>query len=137
MKFTILQKRRICLILAMIMVLSGVCLEQKTHSSFEWKNTQHTSSYTFANSFSLTNQDWCPNELIGLRNNRNTNRLVQGRLKSEKSEFSKRVLAYSYLAILSEITHFFISKKDELYVSATSSHFAVIQYIHHQDGAKG
>lgn len=137
MKFTNMQKHRICLFLAILMILSGVCPENRSHSSFAWKKLPKTASITTAAPCSLTNSDCCPEELIGLRSIRNTVRLVQSRVKSTKTDFSKRILFWSYLAVLPVIFHTILQKKEYLCAAQTSTHFALIAYIHHQDGAKG
>lgn len=137
MIFSILQKKRICLFMAVIMILSGVCQAQKAHPAFGWKNEEQAASLTSSASFSVMGEDWCPDEFIGLRGTRNISHLIQNRLSQKKTDFSKRMLSVSYLAFLPKSTRFISHRRDGLHDAAASSHLALICYIHHQDGAKG
>lgn len=135
MRFTTVQKKWLCLFLAVIMMLSGMCLEnRKAHSSFVWNEIQNSSTYTSVSWYTLTNRDLCTGEQIGLRS---SNRIVQNRSKSERTDSVIVTMSVSFLAILPGISKNIFKAFYGYDRTMAQSLLAMICYIHHQDSSKG
>lgn len=135
MGFSSGQKKWICLLLAGILILSGMCLESnRAYSFLSCDNSHDVSVYSSISSYTITNHDICTSELIGLRS---ANRIVQNRSRSEKTDSVIITMIVFFLAALLENLHILLQSVDGYGQTTTNSLSAIIFYIHHQDSSKG
>lgn len=134
MRITGLKKKLISLIVAVIMTVSGMYVENiNIDSSFAYEDTANQ-NFTQAVHLSKPSES-CTEELLG---NRETGRIAAGYRRLTEKSGNVEEAALSLAAVLPENLagdswNFDLWKlKDVL-----DSRSVIIGYIHHQDGAKG
>lgn len=135
MKFTMLCKRYVCMSLIVILMLSGICLiEKQTYSSFSCEDFQNSSIYITSVS-TLTSQDICTNEVIGIRSD--SSKVTRNASRSEKKENRVHTIIVSILAVPLEISQHFLKSYDGYNQTISQTLSVIICYIYNQGASKG
>lgn len=134
MRITGLKKKLISLIVAVIMTVSGMYVENiNIDSSFACEDTANQ-NFTQAAHLSRPSES-CTEELLG---NRETGRITAGYRRLTEKNSDLEGAALSLAAVLPENQvkdgwNFELRKSKDV----LDSRSVIIGYIHHQDGAKG
>ena len=139
MRFTIHCKRYISMLFAIILILSGMCLDyEQTHSLFSSdfflnEETQGTLEITTKSHITRGDQ-LCTGEVMGIRSE---SRVSKNRTRSEKKESRVHTMVVSVLAVPLEIAQHFLKSYDGYNENISQSLAVIVSYIHNQGSSKG
>ena len=129
------QKRVLCLITALIMLLSGMCLESIRADSFlGYRNNDLNPVYTNAHYNISGDNDICTNEMIALKPQ--SSAVYRIRRSPQKRILRNIAIVFVIVMSMCNILHMSQSIARHRNIRIIIEKF-IIKYIHHQDGAKG
>ncbi len=135
MKFIQKKKQLICFLLVFFMVCSGLGMDHHLNhmgQTVSWM--EQSASFVSGVSYTLSSQDACTTEILGLQNVR---QFTQSRARSERTDLFSVLILLSHLALLLDLILLCLKSTDGYALCITYSHRSMMQYIHHQDGQKG
>ncbi len=124
----------ICYILALLVLFSGMCLENiKTDSSFAFKTVKSNDSYVKNLDTEFINNESCSVEMLGVRN---VSRLVRN---IRRVTYRTDVRSFSCLVcadILAQNISNYYAVVEQVDLPALFGKAAILNFIHNKDGKK-
>ncbi len=127
--------RRICFILVLFLLFSGMCLESvQVDSSFACTVVDNSISYLSSYEVTISETKVNAAELVGVRNPSYVEQLANRSICNRKTE----KVSMEFLRIEEEIQSFsnLFAATNQVQLSKSYGRAAVINYIHNQDGKK-
>ena len=130
-----MSKKRICLILAFLMLFTGMCLEnRRAHSLFVSPVIPKTDSSVYADALLRAESDVCTAEMLGVRNYSYIWETA-GKSALRYKDMKVSLYALCVWSCLQAFFCFFVAAY-AVYSSASDDVSEVVQYIHNADGKK-
>lgn len=134
MKITLGMKRGLCLIFAIVMIISGMCFAGSTDSFSDYPKTQNSTDPGSIQSVPFTQDEHhFVEELSGLRV---ASSLVERTGRTPLKSGVKMGLVLFLLAVLLVNFHYFTKLRQFSADNDQCSRRFIIRYIHQQDGSK-
>lgn len=134
MKMTLGMKRGLCLIFAIVMIISGMCFAGSTDPFSDYPKTQNTSDPGSIQSVPFTQDEHhFVEELSGLQP---VSSLMERTGRTLEKNGVRMGLVLFLLAVLLANFHYFTKSRQFFAENGQCSRRFIIRYIHQQDGSK-